>query len=207
RFGYALAKTLSDEGKDVMVVDRNEDKIQAATAFTDNAFLVSAPTKEILEEIGIQNCDTVIVCIGEKIDTSILTTLTVINLGIKRVISKAISHEQGSVLRKLGAEVVYPERDMAIRLAHKLLAPNILEDIELNDEINITEMKLTEKMGGLSIVDVELRKNFGLNVIAVKRDGGITIDIGPTFIFNKDDEVVLVGKRDNIEKFEKFLTK
>ena len=83
-------------------------------------------SKETLEDMGIQNCDTVIICIGEKIDTSILTTLNVVSLGIPQVIAKAISRDQGAVLEKIGAEVVYPERDMALRLGKRLVSNNFL---------------------------------------------------------------------------------
>jgi trk system potassium uptake protein TrkA len=95
RFGFALAKSLAEAGREVLVVDSDERKIREATAFTDSAFVVSVLSSENLQQIGVQNCDIVVVCIGEKIDTSILTTLTVLQLGVKRVISKATSAEQG----------------------------------------------------------------------------------------------------------------
>ena len=94
RFGFALAKTLIEAGKEVIVLDNNENKIKQIRSLTENAFVVNNLDKETLEETGIQNCETVFVCIGEKIDVSILTTLNVINMGVKRVISKAITYEQ-----------------------------------------------------------------------------------------------------------------
>ena len=129
RFGFALAQRLAESGAELIVVDKEESVINDATAFTDNAFLVNELTRENLSNIGIQNCDTVIVGIGGKIDVSILTTLTVIQLGVPRVIAKANSVEQGCVLEKLGAEVIYPERDMGVRLANRLLAPRVMEYI------------------------------------------------------------------------------
>jgi trk system potassium uptake protein len=205
RFGFALAETLAKAGKDVLVLDNNESKIKEAAAFTDNAFMVGELNKENLQEAGIRNCDTVIVCIGEKIDTSILTTLTVLQLGVKKVISKAISVEQGSILEMLGAEVVYPERDMAIRLANKLISPRILEYISLSDEVDITEIKLTGKVEHSSVADLDLRKKYGLNIIAVKNNNDINTEILPTLTFKKDDMVVVIGKRVNIQRFEDYL--
>ena len=113
RFGYALAQTLSESGKDLIIIDENEAKINSAAAFTDHAYVVQELSKENFRKVGIDNCDVVIICIGERIDTCILATLNVIQLGVKRVIAKATSAEQGCVLELLGAEVVYPERDMA----------------------------------------------------------------------------------------------
>ena len=106
RFGTALALTLAEAGKDVIVVDRNEDKVKELRNYTEYAFVADNLTKETLQEIGIQNFDTVIVCIGEKIDACILTTLNVVSLGVPHVIAKAISSDQGTVLEKIGAEVV-----------------------------------------------------------------------------------------------------
>ncbi len=206
RFGSALAQTLAEAGKDVIVIDNNETKIKEACAFTDNAYTVSDLNKEVLEEVGIRNCDTVIVCIGEKIDTSILTTLMVLQLGVKRVISKAISLEQGNVLEMLGAEVVYPERDMAVRLAHKLISPRILEYISLSDEVDISEITLTEKIENMSVEEFDVRKKFFLNIIALKSNETITTEILPNMILKKDHTIVVIGKSTNIQRLENYLS-
>ncbi|HBI72537.1 MAG TPA: TrkA family potassium uptake protein, partial [Lachnospiraceae bacterium] len=168
RFGTALASSLAESGKEIMVLDSNESKIKQIRNFTDNAFVVGDLTRESLEEAGIQNCGTVIVCIGEKIDVSILTTLNVINMGVPRVIAKAISQEQGQVLEKIGAEVIYPEHDMAIRLAKRLVASRVMDYIVLNNDISITELKLTSKIAGETVQQVNLRKKFKLNIIAIE---------------------------------------
>ena len=106
RFGFALAPSLAEAGKEIIVVDNSEENINEASKYTENAFLTETLSKENLTEMGLNNCDTVIVCIGEKIDTSIMTTLSLIQLGVKRVISKAVSEDHGNVLKTLGAEVV-----------------------------------------------------------------------------------------------------
>lgn len=100
RFGFALAETLADMGKDVLVLDSNEDKINQIQDKVGNALVTPHLDKATLKEAGIQNCETVIVCIGEQIEISILTTLNVIELGVPRVISKAISAEHGKILKK-----------------------------------------------------------------------------------------------------------
>lgn len=205
RFGFALAKTLANAGKDVLVVDNNESKIKQIRHLTDDAFVVGALDKETLEDIGIQNCGTVIVCIGENIDVSILTTLNVISLGVPRVIAKAISFEQGSVLEKIGAEVVYPESDMAIRVANRLISTNILDSIELKGDIAIAEFKLTSKVAGQTVVQANIRKKYNLNIIALEQNGATTTDITADRLLNLDDKMVVVGKRINIKKFEEFL--
>lgn len=205
RFGTALAKSLAEAGKEVLVIDNSEIKIKNIRSYTENAFVVDDLSKEALEETGIQNCDTVIVCIGEKIDVSILTTLNVINMGVRRVISKAFSYEQGLILKKIGAEVVYPENDMAIRLARKLTSTSILETIELMDDIEISEIKLSARISNKSILDSKIRQRFNINIIVHEHNGEIKIDILPSDILHEGDMIVVVGQKKNIAKFEEFL--
>lgn len=209
RFGSALASTLAEEGKDVLALDRDENKIRQATEYASEAMVVHSLDKKTLEECGVQNCDTVIVCIGSEIDTSILTTLNVISLGIPRVISKAVSYEQGLVLEKIGAEVVYPEHDRAVRLAHQLVSSRILEYISLSDDIDISELKLTSRVHGKTVLEADLRKKFGVNIIALEHanGGGTTIEISPQTLLEEGDSLVVVGGRDNIHRLELFLSK
>ena len=205
RFGKALAKTLATEGKEILVLDNQIEKINEASEYTQNAFLIENLSKENLIKTGIQECDTVFVCIGTQIDTSILTTLNVLELGVKKVIAKATSEEQGNVLKKLGAEVVYPEKDMAERLAKRICEPHILEYISLSNDIDITEIKLSNKVDNMTIQELDIRKKFGLNIIALKKGEEITIEISPQIKLNKDDILTIVGKKENIDKFENFL--
>ena len=170
-----------------------------------DAFVVSSLNKETLEAIGLQDCDTVAVCIGEAIDTSILTTLTVLQLGIKKVISKAISFEHGTVLERLGAQVVYPERDMAVRVANRLLAPQMMEYISLSKEIDISEIRLTGVMEGRTVLELGLRREYGLNIIAINQNDTITTDIVPGLVLHADNSIVVVGRKENIRRFEAYL--
>jgi trk system potassium uptake protein TrkA len=205
RFGFSLATKLAEAGKEVLVLDSTERKIKQIRHLTDNAFVVGELSKEALEEVGIQNCGTVIVCIGEKIDVSILTTLNVISMGVPRVIAKAISLEQGRILEKIGAEVIYPEHDMAIRLANRLAASRVMDYISLNDEVTITELRLTGKIAGQTVMQADLRKKYKLNIIALEQGGKATTEITPDLVLNREDVMVVVGKKEDIIRFEKYL--
>ncbi len=205
RFGFALAKTLADAGKEVLVIDNSEAKIKQIRHLTENAFVVGPLDKESLEDAGIQNCGTVIVCIGEKVDVSVLTTLNVISMGVPRVIAKAFSYEQGLILEKIGAEVIYPENDMAIRLAHRLISSSSLEYIELKGDIVISEFKLNSKLANQTVVQSDLRGKYKLNIIAIEHEGNTTTDITPDYLMEENDNVVVVGKREDIRKFEIYL--
>lgn len=205
RFGMALARELAAKGKSVMVIDMAREKVDAALEFTDNAFVIGALTYESLEETGIAEADVAVICIGEKIDVSILATLNVIRLGVKRVIAKAMSEEQGDILKLLGAEVVYPEHDMALRLAARLVSPHILEYISLSDSIDIMEIRLTSVLDGVTTIDSGIRSRFGLNIIAIRHGEEMTTDIRPTTKLRAGDTITVIGKKENIAKLEEYL--
>ena len=203
RFGTALAISLAESGKDVIVVDSNEDKVRELRQYTEYAFVTESLSKEALTEIGIQNCDTAIICIGERIDTSILTTLNVISLGVPHVIAKAISQDQGAVLAKLGAEVVYPERDMALRLGKRLVSNNFLDFIFLDDQVEIQQVPVGDRMVDVSVQDFNIRRKYNLNIIAIERGNSTDIEVSPDYHFSKEDIVVVIGKVDNVKRFER----
>ena len=203
RFGTALAITLAEAGKEVIVVDQNEEKVKAMRQYTEYAFVCDNLSKEALSEVGIQNCDTVVVCIGSKIDTSILTTLNVVSLGVPRVISKATSQDQGAVLEKIGAEVVYPERDMATRLGKRLISGNFLDFIFLDNDIEIQQVPVGGSLVGKTIREINIRKKYSLNIIAIEHQQDTIIEFAPDYEFLEEDIIVVIGKLQNIRKFER----
>ena len=205
RFGFALAEELAAKGEEVMVIDRDREMIDKALSFTDNAFVVGELNADNLRETGIEEADVAVICIGEKLDVSILAPMTVLKLGVKRVISKAKSAEQGEILSMLGAEVVYPEHDMAIRLAGKLVAPHILEYLTLGSGVDIMEIQLTGKVDGRSVIELNIRRNYGLNIIAIRHNGEITTDILPTTQLFEEDTITVIGKTTDIRRFEECL--
>ncbi len=205
RFGFALAKSIAEAGGEILVIDKDQVKISLAGEFTENAYRVGELTRENLASVGVGNCDVVIVAIGDKLDTSLLTTMNVLKLGVKRVIAKAQTEDQGALLELMGAEVVYPEHDMAVRLAGKLMAPHILEYISLSDEIDITEIRLTRKTAGKTVLELNPRGNFGLNIIALKHDGEITTNIYPSTVFGEDDSITVIGSKNAVKRFEDYI--
>jgi trk system potassium uptake protein TrkA len=206
RFGFSLASSLAESKREVLVLDSSENKIKQIRHLTDNALVVSDLSKETLLQAGIQNCETVVICIGEKIDVSILTTLNVISMGVPRVIAKAISQEQGKILEKIGAEVVYPEHDMAIRLANRLASSRVMDYITLNDDITISELRLTSKVSGQTVLQASIRKKFKLNIIALEQNRKTVTEITPDLVLHENDIAVVVGDKEHIKKFEAYLT-
>ena len=202
RFGMALAVTLAESDNDVIVMDREKSSIREMRNYTDYAFVTNDLSMEALREAGIHNCDVVIVCIGEQVDVSILTTMRVIEMGIPHVISKALSAEQGAVLKKLGAEVVYPERDMALRLGRKLLSNNFLDYVSLNNSVEIRQVQVPQPLIGRSVEETEIRQKYKLNIIAIENGRDTNIEVTPDYRLKADDIIVVIGKVDNIDAFE-----
>ena len=207
RFGYALAMELAAFGADIMVMDSDEDKVREMRDYTDNAYVVKSLDKKALAETGIQNCDVAVVCIGEKMDTSILTTLTLVSLGIPAVIAKAASVEHGEILERLGAEVVYPERDMALRLAHRLESSSVLDFVQLSEKVNISKIIAPDSIADKTVLAVDFRGRFGINIIAIENGGNVQQSINPGYKFQKGDILYVSGDKPSLSQFMEWAKK
>lgn len=207
RFGKALIEELAATGAELIVLDRDENKPSEVCELTENAYVIKNLDKRSLQETGIQNCDVAVVCIGEQMDTSILTTLNLVTLGIPKVISKATSAEHGMILQKLGAEVVYPERDMAIRLANRLEFSRELDIIQLSEKLNITKMMVPEQLVGKNVAAADLRNKFGLNIIAIENNGVVLDSICPDYMFRQEDILLLVGNKEGLLSLNQWVHK
>ena len=202
RFGTALVQTLAGAGKEVIAVDKDESKVKAVRKYTDFAFVIETLTEESLRETGIHNCQTVTICIGEQVDVSVLTTMMVIKMGIPHVISKANSREHGEVLKHLGATVVYPESDMAVRIGKRMISGNLLDYISLDDQVEVRRIQVGGFLVGSTVQEADVRRKYGINVIAVERDHQTMVDFSPQFRFETGDIVAVIGKVDKISRFE-----
>ncbi len=205
RFGYALAMELAAAGADLVVVDQDAEKIRELREYTENAYIVNNLDKKTLAETGIHNCDVVIVGIGEHLDSSILTTLNLISIGAPHVIAKATSVEHGEILEKLGAEVVFPERDIAIRLAHRLETSLVLDYIQLSEKLNISKLFVPEVMIGKTVLEVNLRERFDANIIAIENGGNMNQRVQPGYVFCKGDILFVSGCREGLKRLSEWV--
>ena len=205
RFGESLALSLANSGAEFMVIDKDEEKVREMRDYTENAYVVQTLDKKSLSATGIQNCDVAVVCIGEHIDTSILTTLNLVSMGIKKVIAKARGLEHGEILAKLGAEVVYPEKDMAERLANRLIASQVIDVIQLSEKINISKVMLPDRLEGKTVVDINMRKKFNVNIIAIENNGEVMQVVNPEYVFRNGDILYLSGSSEGLNKFGEWI--
>ena len=198
RFGRALATELAIADADLLVIDSDEEKVREFREYTENAFAVKTFDRESLEKTGIGNCDVAVVCIGEQMDISILTTLNLVSMNIPKVIARATSAEHGVILEKLGAEVVYPERDMAIRLASRLETARMLDIVQLSERINVMKMEIPAQAVGKTVAEVNFRARFDLNIIAIENGGKLVEVVRPDYAFCTGDILFLSGSKDGL---------
>ncbi|WML44908.1 TrkA family potassium uptake protein [Neobacillus sp. PS3-40] len=202
RFGLSIATKLFEAGQEVLGVDVNEERVEESHPYVTHAIIADTTDENAVKSIGLRNFDAVIVAIGNDIQASIMTVLILKELGVPKVIAKALNKLHGQVLKKMGADwVVFPERDMGIRVAHQLLSPNVLNFIELSKEYSVEEIKIPEKMVEKSLRELDLRAKFNLSVIAIRRNHQINISPSPEEMINRDDVLVVIGKNQDLERF------
>jgi trk system potassium uptake protein len=202
RFGTSVARKLYEAGHEVLGIDANEERVENAELFVTHAVVADTTEEKALTSIGISNFDCVIVAIGNDMQSSILTVSLLKELGIKKVIAKALGKRHGQVLEKVGADwIIYPERDMGERVANQLLSPNMLNYIELSKEHSLEEIKIPSKMSEKSLRDLDIRAKYNVSVIAIVREGEIIISPSPDQIIHKEDLLVMIGNREDIAKF------
>lgn len=205
RFGSNLAGYLAKMGYEVLAVDENEERVQAVANTVTHAVSANSTDEEAMRALGIRNFDVVVVAIGQDIQSSILTTLILKDLGVPSIIVKAQNELHGKVLHKIGADkVVFPERDMGLRVAHQLISPNILEHIELSPEYSIVEMKAPRVMVGRNLKELDIRAKYNCNVLAVKRGGKMNITPRADEPIEAEDVLVIVGRNDQLTKMEQI---
>ena len=200
-FGSAVARTLAASGKSVIAIDSDPVKLRELSPYVASVYQTGDISKASLEEAGIGNCSTVIIGIGENLEASILATLGCIEIGVPRVISKAGSRDHGKILKQLGAEVLFPEFDAGERLAHNLMSHANLDMLPLSDDFSIASMDVNPSFAGRSILDLNWRRKYNINVVAVVKDGHADATIMPDTVIPEGCRVVLSGSNPALERF------
>lgn len=202
RFGLSIASKLFEAGQEVMGIDIDEERIDDGKLTLTHAVMLDSTEEESLKSVGIRNFDYVIVAIGNDMQASILTVLLLKEMGVKKVIAKALNKRHGQVLTKVGADwVIHPERDMGERVAHQLLSPNVLNYIELSSEYNIEEIMIPPGITSRNLRELDLRAKYNLTAIAVVNNDNIIISPSPDQILYEGDKLVVLGHRENINEF------
>ncbi len=201
RFGSALARTLVDLGYEVLGVDADEDKVQDMSGTLTHVVQADTTSVRALRQIGAGDAVTAVVCIGTGIESSVLTTTALVDLGVKNIWAKAITEPHGRILQRVGAHhVVFPEAEMGSRVAH-LVTGQMLEFLALDDNFVIAEMVSPKELLGVPLGESDLRSKYKVTVVCVKPLGGQFTYAERTTVLRKSDVIVIAGHRDDVERF------
>jgi len=211
RFGTAISTTLAELGHDVIGVDSSEERVRQLADVITHAVQIEATDAKALRASGIADVNVAVVSIGENIESSLLAVMLLHELGVRTVVAKAVTPLHGRILERLGvSKVIFPERDMAIRLAHSLVMPNVLDYVELSRDFSFVELPTPAPFLGQTLRQLELRPKYGLTLIAIKRredDGNEVTNVAPSAeeVLRKDDVLVLLGSNAKLSDFSKLL--
>lgn len=201
RFGSSVARTLAQSGCEVLAVDADAERVKAIVEQVTEAVQADALDEGALKSLGLRNFEAVVVAIGHEVKASILVTLLLKEMGVPKIVAKAQDELHGKVLQKVGADiVVFPERDMGVRLAHTLLSRSIIDEIQLSTDYSIFELQAPSQVLDRSLKDLQLRQRFGMTVLAVRRGEGVVVSPDASFVLEHGDILVALGRADKIEK-------
>lgn len=203
RFGSAVAKTLYKNGYDVLAIDEDPDIVQHISEFVTHSASIDVEDEDALRAVGLKNIDVAIIAIGSDIKASIMATLVVKELGVKYVVAKAQDELHAKVLYKIGADrVIFPERDMGVRLAYNLTSTNILDYIELAADYSIMEISAPEKWIEKTLKDLHIRAKHGISVMAIKHGEDINVAPQADAVINRGDVLVVVGANEDLKRVQ-----
>jgi trk system potassium uptake protein TrkA len=207
KFGFFVAKSLFEGGNEVIAIDADRNRVQAIKSFCSEAIVMDATESEPLKSLGLEVMDAVVVSTGTNISISILISLHLHEIGVKKILAKALDEDHAKILSKVGAtEIIHPEKDMAVRVARGLSRPNVLDFIPLEEDYNIVQVGPPSAFIGKSLKELNLRANYKVYVVAVKElDPENFILVPPaSFVIKESDILTMLGKSNDIKRIEEL---
>lgn len=205
KFGIAVAKKLTELGNEVLAIDENTEKVQRIEPFVTYAAVADARDEQVMKALGVEHYDCAVVSIGTNLAANVIVTLTLKALNVQKVICKANDEVEKKALEKVGADLVLiPERETGMKLAQRLSSSSVLDFIELSDDYGITEMLLPAAWEGKSLAELELRAKYGVNVIAMRIDGQITLTMDAHAPLKAETVLMILGSNEQLEALQKL---
>lgn len=201
KYGIAVAKELVNHGADVLAVDSNQRIVNEAASFLPLCKCADVTDEEVIEQLAIRNFDVVIIAMGSSLEASVMATALCKEAGVPRVIAKCTDGMHRKILSKVGAdEIVLPEEESGIRFAQNLLSSGFIDLINLSDEVSVIELALKPEWVGKTLLQLNLRKKYSINVVAIKQNDNISIDIDPERVLESDMKLILIATNEKLKK-------
>lgn len=202
-FGFHAAKALFEDGNEVIAIDNDRQRVQTVDPHSSEAIVLDATDKEALKALGLEHADGVVVSTGTKISTSILISLHLHEIGVKKILAKALDEDHAKILKRVGAtQIIHPERDMALRISRGLSRPNVLDFIPLSDEFDLIQVGPPSEFIGKSLKELNLRAKYNVHIIAIKELIPENFLLVPPadFVIKDSDILVMLGKNKDIDR-------
>jgi trk system potassium uptake protein TrkA len=207
KFGFHVAKALFEDGNEVIAIDQDRNRIQEIDPYCTEAIVMDATDKERLKALGLENMDSVVLSAGSKISNSILVCLHLQEIGVKKILAKALDDDHAKILKKIGAtEIIRPQMAMAVRVARGLSTPNILDFIPLAEDYNLLQVDPPRAFIGKTLRDLDLKARYNVFVIAIKELVPENFVLVPpaSFLVKDSDVLILLGKEQDISKIKEL---
>ncbi|MFQ5847948.1 MAG: potassium channel family protein [Candidatus Methylomirabilales bacterium] len=205
-FGYAVARTLAEKGRQVLCIDRWEERLERVREIATHAVQADATDEKALREVGVAEVDCAVVSLGQAMEASLLAAMALREIGVKELVVKAVSPLHGRILKKLGVDrVVFPEADMGRRVAESLVTPSILDYLELGEGFGVAEVGAPQTFWGKSLAELELRRQYGVTILAIRRASkgeqpNIVANPSGADVIREGDILVIIGENEKLEQ-------
>ena len=203
RYGIAVARELVENGMEVIAVDTDEKIVNDAAAYLPVCKCADVTDAEVVSRLGIGNIDTVIVCMASSLEASVMAVALCKEAGVKTVIAKCSNEMQQKILLLVGADqVVFPENESGIRLAKNLLSSGFIDVISLSKDASIVEIDVKEEWCGKNLIELNLRKKYGFNIVAIKKDGKVNVNVNPEQALDSESSLIVIANTSKLGKLK-----
>ena len=203
RYGMAVARELVDNGMEVIAVDVEQKIVDDAVDFLPVCKCADVTDADVISRLGISNIDTVIICMAGNLEASVMAVTLCKEAGVHTVIAKSANEMHQKILLRVGADrVVFPENESGIRLAKNLLSSGFIDMISLSKDVSMVEIDVKEEWCGKNLIELNLRKKYGFNIVAIKKDERVSIDINPEQILDAETTLIVIANTAKLGKLK-----
>jgi len=203
RYGTAVAKELVDNGMEVIAIDTDQKIVNDAAAFLPVCKCADVTDAEVISRLGIGNIDTVIVCMASNLEASVMTITLCKEAGVKSVIAKCANEMHQKILRRVGADqVVFPENESGVRLAKNLLSSGFIDMISLSKDVSMVEIDVRDEWCGKNLIELNLRKKYGFNIVAIKKGGKVNVNVNPEQVLDAETTLIVIANTAKLGKLK-----